>query len=473
MTVASRAVRLGLAAVLLGGGSAPAVAEGPVVLVSVDGLAASWLNSPEHHQRIPNLRRLMREGTHASGATSVMPPVTFPAHTTIITGVHPACHGIANNRKFAPKENGNDWYWSATDIKAPTLFVAAHLAGKKTAAVTWPVTATAPINLLLPDFHPLDTLDKVFAMLDGKSGPPAAFQDLPLPRHLIHMSDDLRLKVAHRFIDEAPDLLAVHLLEFDAVQHNWGRNSEQAAQALELVDANLGRLFQKLKDSGRWDETTVFVVSDHGFEDAKTEIRLGRMLQDAGLVQVESDGRAKAWRAWPWSGVGTVAIVVAPDANRDELRKVDGIVAQMLRERRLGTRRAFRGKQIIDTGGYPSPRDGRVYVVLEAQPTFYYSRHTHLRLEVAPAAEPGTHGRSPENPGLRAVFVARGPGIRKNHRIGAIHLTDVAPTIAYVLGVSLPNAQGRVLPDMFEPELRAAIPDRRVWPVELCPGGAR
>jgi hypothetical protein len=83
-------------------------------------------------------------------------------------------HGIANNRKFVPKENGNEYYWSATDIKAPTLFAAAHLAGKKTAAVTWPVTAEAPIDLLLPDFHPLDTLDKVFAMLDGKNGPPDA-----------------------------------------------------------------------------------------------------------------------------------------------------------------------------------------------------------------------------------------------------------------------------------------------------------
>jgi hypothetical protein len=109
--------------------------------------------------------------------------------------------------------------------------------------------------------------------------------------------------------------------------------------------------------------------------------------------------------------------------------------------------------------------------VLEAKPTFYYSRQVHLRQDVVPAAEPGTHGRSPENPSLHAVFVARGPGIRKNHRIGPISLTDVAPTIAHVLGVSLPNAQGRVLPEIFEPDQRASIPNRRVWPVELCPGG--
>ena len=192
--------------------------------------------------------------------------------------------------------------------------------------------------------------------------------------------------------------------------------ANEAIQALELVDTNLGHLFQKLQDTGRWEETTVVVVSDHGFEDAKTEIRLGRLLQDAGLVQVESDGRAKTWRAWPWSGVGTVAIVVAPDAKPEELRKVDGIVAQMLKDRRFGTRRAFRGKQIVDTGGYPSPQDGRVYVVLEAKPTFYYSRHVHLRQDVVPAAEPGTHGRGPENPSLRGCS---SPAARASERTTA------------------------------------------------------
>jgi hypothetical protein len=71
---------------------------------------------------------------------------------------------------------------------------------------------------------------------------------------------------------------------------------------------------------------------------------------------------------------------------------------------------------------------------------------------------------------LRAVFVARGPGIRKDQRIGSINLTDVAPTIAQVLGVSLPKTQGRVLDEIFEPDQRSSIPERRVWPVELCPG---
>ena len=48
-----------------------------------------------------------------------MPPVTFPAHTTIITGVHPACHGIANNRKLPRKR-------TATVVLERHIYQAAH-----------------------------------------------------------------------------------------------------------------------------------------------------------------------------------------------------------------------------------------------------------------------------------------------------------------------------------------------------------
>ena len=45
---------------------------------------------------------LVREGADAQGAVSVMPSVTFPAHTTMITGVNPRRHGIRNNAVFDP-----------------------------------------------------------------------------------------------------------------------------------------------------------------------------------------------------------------------------------------------------------------------------------------------------------------------------------------------------------------------------------
>ena len=84
--------------------SATAAQAAPVVLISVDGmLPAYYLEADKLGLQIPTLRALMKEGVHATGATSVMPSVTFPAHTTMITGVNPARHGITNNSIFDPE----------------------------------------------------------------------------------------------------------------------------------------------------------------------------------------------------------------------------------------------------------------------------------------------------------------------------------------------------------------------------------
>ena len=79
--------------------------------------------------------------------TGVTPTVTYPSHTTLVTGVAPAVHGILNNTPFDPLgENAGGWYWYADDIKVPTLWDVAGDAGLVTANVDWPVTVGARIR---------------------------------------------------------------------------------------------------------------------------------------------------------------------------------------------------------------------------------------------------------------------------------------------------------------------------------------
>src|SRR5262245_25967081 len=113
-----------------------------VLLISVDGMMPeSYLEPDKLGLQIPNIRALVSDGAHATGVTSVMLTVTFPAHTTMITGVPPARHGIPTNDIFDPDEKlGGGWYFYYRDIKAPTLFDLARRAALKTATVTWPVT---------------------------------------------------------------------------------------------------------------------------------------------------------------------------------------------------------------------------------------------------------------------------------------------------------------------------------------------
>src|SRR5688500_11813149 len=66
-----------------------------VVLVSIDGLAASYLD--DTRAELPTLRKLAAEGASARGMITSFPSVTWPSHTSLITGVHPAKHGVIGN----------------------------------------------------------------------------------------------------------------------------------------------------------------------------------------------------------------------------------------------------------------------------------------------------------------------------------------------------------------------------------------
>src|SRR5882757_8035431 len=75
--------------------SAPSQTSAPlVVLISVDGLKPeAMLEASAHGLKVPHLRAFMTDGVYANGVRGVLPTVTYPSHTTLITGASPARHG--------------------------------------------------------------------------------------------------------------------------------------------------------------------------------------------------------------------------------------------------------------------------------------------------------------------------------------------------------------------------------------------
>src|ERR1051325_4806922 len=125
-----------------------------VILISIDGMRADYVVTPDTYKlRIPNLRALRSKGAYAVGAESVYPSLTYPAHTTMVTGMLPADHGITANRVFDEQsgEQTPPWHWFAKEIKTDTVWDAAKRAGLVTAAVGYPVTAGAAIKFKLPE----------------------------------------------------------------------------------------------------------------------------------------------------------------------------------------------------------------------------------------------------------------------------------------------------------------------------------
>src|SRR2546428_16001 len=86
---------------------------------------------------------------------------------------------------------------------------------------------------------------------------------------------------------DEPDLLLLHFLCVDSLQHLHGPRSPEAYWALEYVDGLIGRLLGALP-AGALDHTTVFVLSDHGFLPSTREIRPNVRLRRLGALRVEA-----------------------------------------------------------------------------------------------------------------------------------------------------------------------------------------
>src|SRR5262245_61421718 len=127
MKLLSASVALLLATLLSAPMAEPAASGATFVLLSIDGLKPDYIRDADKHGfKVPNLRRLLNEGAHASGVRGVLPTVTYPSHATMVTGVAPARHGIYYNTSFDPmNKNQTGWQWYAEDIRVETLWHAA------------------------------------------------------------------------------------------------------------------------------------------------------------------------------------------------------------------------------------------------------------------------------------------------------------------------------------------------------------
>jgi predicted AlkP superfamily pyrophosphatase or phosphodiesterase len=106
---------------------------------------------------------------------------------------------------------------------------------------------------------------------------------------------------------------------------------------------------------------------------------------------------------------------------------------------RNGIARVLTGVDAAQTAGYPGAE-----FVIEFQPGFYFG--TNLRGDLlTPAPYKGTHGYMPQRPEMHSVFFAKGSGIARGRNLGIIDMRSIAPTLAALIKVSLPEAKSPLL----------------------------
>jgi predicted AlkP superfamily pyrophosphatase or phosphodiesterase len=429
--------------------SPQAAPVGPaVLLISIDGLHPNnVLEADRHGLKIPTLRRLLREGTHATGVRGVLPTVTYPTHTTMLTGVWPVRHGIPANVPFDPlNRNLGVWYWYAEDIKAPTLWDAARAAGYVVGSVSWPVSVGAPgIAWNIPEYWRAMKSPEEIKLVRAISTP-GLFRDLePVAGRYTNdldeaiPGDEARTRYAVAMIaQKRVRFMTIHLAGFDHVEHDAGPYSPEAFRVLEAIDGMVADMERAMRAVDP--KAIVCVVSDHGFAATTKETHLNAALVEAGLIRL-TPPRPSApqtigdWDAAAWNSGGSAAIMLKNEADRAVATKVEQLLRRLASDPANGIAAMLDRAQIAEMGGAPGPA-----FVVDFRPGYAAGGALSGPVVRDRTTTGGAHGYAPTHPELLASFLIAGPGIAAGKNLGEIDMRAIAPTLARVMGVPLPTA---------------------------------
>jgi predicted AlkP superfamily pyrophosphatase or phosphodiesterase len=426
--------------------------ERTVVMISVDGLAADYMDDPK--AEMPTIRALAAEGARASSMKAVTPTVTWPNHTTLVTGVMPARHGVVGNNYLDRKTGkhvvliSDPVYDKDQIVKAPTIYDLAKAAGLTTAAARWPASRNAKtLDWTFPDVRSVDLLEKYTTPTVLKEAEAAgikllnkddksATSDSPQP------PDDICLQTFNLVLEKhRPNLALLHLVDVDHDQHLYGPRGAEAYAAIKKADQQVRQVWDLLKRDFPG-KATLFIVSDHGFQLNKNAIFPNVVLRKAGLVEVTG----KEITGGPVRVVaqgGTEFIYILDEKHRAEIaERVKKAFAPI-----EGVSRIIKSDEFDKIGvAKPENAPNAPDVILFCKEGYIFGDTAagDLPFKAKPERK-GSHGHDPSIPHLHATFVAWGADIKPGARLGEIQNTAVAPTIAKLLGFSIPNAEGKLL----------------------------
>ncbi len=376
-------------------GAAPVRADpAPVILISIDGFRADYLDRGAS----PNLLALAATGVRAQRMIPSFPSVTFPNHTALVTGRYPDHNGIINNGftdpalpgRFSMASQEPAWWGQSTPI-----WITAERAGVHSGVMFWPGVAVPHDGITPSLFHDFDHAITPAARVDSLLG----WLDLPAARR--------------------PRLMLMYFEAVDGAGHSFGPDSPQVNQAIAAVDAAIGRLIAGLQARGI--TANIVIVADHGMAPVGDGQALALDdLIDVSAVRVEFGGTILGIRipATPAAAAARRTLLANPphlrcwdkaaipaDLHYGSNPRVPDVVCQ------------------VETGWVVQTRD-----------EFQRERTAH------PDGLHGAHGYDIHDPLMGALFLANGPAFRAAVTLAPFPNVAVYPLLARLIAVAaLPN----------------------------------
>lgn len=193
-----------------------------VVIISIDGGKPASILSSE----MPRLRELIQDGAGTLTAKTIVPSLTLPSHTSMLTGVGPQIHGITWNTYLPFKGI----------VQVPTIFSIAKDNGFTTAFFA---SKEKFKHLLIPNSFDMFSL----------VGKDSAY---------------ISAAAADYIETEKPGLIFVHLPDADIAGHSKGWGSNAQISSLKKIDKSIGEVVDAVRSSYKNRSYEIIVTADHG-----------------------------------------------------------------------------------------------------------------------------------------------------------------------------------------------------------------
>ena len=426
-----------LTVLIFGTASAQTQPRPLVILLTMDGLPARALDDPR--LPMPTLRSLAANGAVAQSMQPINPTVTWPNHTALITGVDASVHHVMANGLITFPADGSapeikPWVPRSDLVHARTLYDAAADKGLTTGQVDW-VAIYGAKNVRWEFGERPDVNGPIAQELIAQGTVTRQeledFGDKSSPaRH-----DEIWTDAAVDIIEKhTPNLLLLHLLQTDSIQHMYGPLTPAAYEAYANADAQLARVVDAVRSIGALDRTTFIITADHGFATDTHTLAPNVVLAQQGLLH--KDGSQYVGKVWVKAEGGAAELFIRDPHERATLvPRLQALFTSLTGVEHVYTNEEARSIGIpsdAETGQAP-----QLYITAKIGYAFSDDSEGAVTRDNPPR---GQHGYSNIEPDMQAIFVASGPHIKRGVKLGAISNLAVAPTIAQILGVNLPAA---------------------------------
>lgn len=420
---------------------------------SIDALQTTDL---EYLKNKKNFKKILDKCLLVKNVKEIYPTLTYPIHTSIITGVYPMQHGVFHNQKPSISHDnpdwsimGSDWYWYSDNVKVPSLMDAANEANMETAAVLWPVMAGKKPKHNLAEIWPNKDEDMFTTFSRACT---SDMMDLYYDKYLKNFDwehrtdmDSYGMEVTLDTIKRVkPDFMLVHVLGVDHIRHEYGDEGIMVQLELDRVDDFLGRVFQACEDAEIYEDVNFVILGDHGQIDIHTRFNLNILLAEYGLIKVDCDGNVSDYDAYSFSAGFSTHIMLKNKEDQKQKERVYRILRQISQDYSEYIGRIYTEEEAKREEG------------LEGDFTFVIESADHVVFDNAVKGDliyhnSGTakgykamHGHHPSK-GPKPPFIVYGAAIEDSKTIESASLLDECPTMAKLLGVNMPFAVGQSL----------------------------